>query len=151
MQVNKFMEDLVKYYNDRLLAWIQQALNLLSVFSDNCGYQFKSRLFFHFNRTPIRFLPALLLQLFLLFPFISDTCLHGWLTLLRVLTISSKLFCTTFRPPNMARELRTLRLVCGPTSWPLFPHSSQDSTFLYLLPRSGEDKGFCCSYTWSSN
>ena len=43
MQVNKFMEDLVKYYNDRLLAWIQQALNLLSVFSDNCGYQFKSR------------------------------------------------------------------------------------------------------------
>ena len=43
MQVNKFKEDLVKYYDDLLFAWVQRHLSLLSVFSDNCGYQFKSR------------------------------------------------------------------------------------------------------------
>ena len=43
MKVNKFKEDLVKYYDDVFFAWVQRHLSLLSVFSDNCGYQFKSR------------------------------------------------------------------------------------------------------------
>ena len=33
----------MKYYDDLLFAWVQQHLSLLFVFSDNCGYQFKTR------------------------------------------------------------------------------------------------------------
>ena len=44
MQVCQFIQDIFKYYDDLHFQHSQQHLNTLSIFSDNCGYQFKSRL-----------------------------------------------------------------------------------------------------------
>jgi len=43
MQVNKFLEDVFYFYNDRRRQQINRYLRMIAYFSDNCGYQFKSR------------------------------------------------------------------------------------------------------------
>ena len=44
MQVCQFIEDTFKHYDELHFQNVQQHLNTLAIFSDNCGYQFKSRL-----------------------------------------------------------------------------------------------------------
>ena len=43
MQVNKYPEDVFHFYNDRIRQRINRYLRMIAYFSDNCGYQFKSR------------------------------------------------------------------------------------------------------------
>jgi len=43
MQVNKFLEDVFHFYNDQIRQQINRYLCMIAYFSDNCGYQFKSR------------------------------------------------------------------------------------------------------------
>ena len=42
MHVNKFLEDVFAFYNNRIWEQIQRYLKMLAFFYDNCGYQFKS-------------------------------------------------------------------------------------------------------------
>ena len=43
MQVNKFLEDVFEYYNNRIREQTNRYLQMSGFFSDNCDYQFKSR------------------------------------------------------------------------------------------------------------
>ena len=43
MKDNKFLENVFAFYNNRIWEQIQRYLEMRAFFSDNCGYQFKSR------------------------------------------------------------------------------------------------------------
>ena len=43
IQVNKFLEDVFHFYNNRIRQQVNRYLRMIACFSDNCGYQFKSR------------------------------------------------------------------------------------------------------------
>ena len=43
MHVNKFLEDVFAFYNNRIWEQIQRYLEMLAFFSGNCAYQFKLR------------------------------------------------------------------------------------------------------------
>ena len=119
MQVNKFKEDLVKYYDDLLFAWVQQHLSLLSIFSDNCGYQFKSR----FSSFPFLNTTRCVKKMYthiIFMHWLSGTSLHGWVILSKVTHINFALSYITFQLLSMARGLQTLRLVCCSVSHCLY-------------------------------
>ena len=43
IQVNKFLEDVFYFYNNRIRQQVNRYLRMIACFSDSCGYQFKSR------------------------------------------------------------------------------------------------------------
>ena len=117
MQVCQFIQDIFKIYDDLHFQHSQQHLNTLSIFSDNCGYQFKSRLDIFMVHACLHDCASLVLfknipnNLAIPFRLPADNNSLGWLTLWNLKTTICQQFCITFQLHNMGRDLRTLKRV----------------------------------------